>query len=329
MNKYKLLMTILVVLLVVLGGSIFWLCGGASVLGFASADKYTSGNTEITDSVENLEIEWTAGKVCIEYHAGSGVTVSETSPRQLSEDEKLRWWMDGKTLRIQYVKPGLQLHANLQKTLTVSLPEGTVLKKAVIGATSADLDVPMLAADEIVFDTTSGDVNAVTDTKKLTASSTSGDINIRQDSDLDTVVLSSTSGSMAFTGQSVNELSGKSTSGGIGVTLSGSVGNIRMDSTSGTLCADLVNADKAEFSATSGSITVSALTFRDLLIDATSGDVTLKLPEAPGFTLELDARPSRLSSGLAMEKNGNLYICGDGSAHCKISTTSGDIRIVK
>ena len=61
----------------------------------------------------------------------------------------------------------------------------------------------------------------------------------------------------------------------------------------------------------------------------TSGDVTLKLPEAPGFTCRIDTMPSRFSSDLALEKSGDTYTFGDGSARCFIDTTSGNIRITK
>ena len=56
--------------------------------------------------------------------------------------------------------------------------------------------------------------------------------------------------------------------------------------------------------------------------------MTLKLPEISGFTLDLDARPSKLNSSLAMTKKGDdQYVFGDGSARLRIDTTSGDIRI--
>ena len=72
---------------------------------------------------------------------------------------------------------------------------------------------------------------------------------------------------------------------------------------------------------------VTLQSFSDLDLDATSGDITLKLPNAPGFTLDLDARPSHLNSALALEKNGSKYTYGDGSARLRIETTSGNIRI--
>ena len=172
MNRSKLLTGALVIVLVLLAGGSWLLFGSSTGLNFANADQYTAGDTEISSAVENLDIEWTSGAVNLEYHAGSGVTVSETANRTLSEDEKLRWWMDGNTLRVRYCKSGLNIHFNLNKVLTVSLPEGTALKKSNIDVTSADVNVPKLAADEVRFDSTSGNVKAEISTKKLDASST-------------------------------------------------------------------------------------------------------------------------------------------------------------
>ena len=333
MNKSKFLLVALIVVLLCLISGTYSIFGGKVSIGlaaFANADKYTVGDTEITSTVENLDIDWTSGKVNIEYHAGSGVSVSETANRDTSEDEKLRWWLDGTTLRIKYAKPQLTIFNNLKKTLTVSLPEGIVLKNVDIDTTSADIGVPSMTADEIKFDTTSGDVNAVITAKKLSASSTSGDLNVRQDSDINTAHFSSTSGALAFTVPSAEKISMESTSGDISVTVPRTVGDLNLDSTSGSIKPDIANTDKAKFSSTSGDITATLVSFKDLNVDVTSGDVTLKLPEISGFTLDLDARPSKLKSSLAMVKKGDdQYVFGDGSARLRVSTTSGDVHIDK
>ena len=335
MNKSKILVVALIVVLLCLAGGSYSIFGGKVSIGlglaaFANSDKYTIGDTEINSTVENLEIDWVSGKVNIEYHAGSGVSVSEVANRSTSEDEKLRWWMDGTTLRIKYAKPQLVSFNNLKKTLTVSLPEGIVLKNVDIDTTSADIGVPSMTADEIKFDTTSGDVNAVITAKKLSASSTSGDLNVRQDSDINTAHFSSTSGALAFTVPSAEKISMESTSGDISVTVPRTVGDLNLDSTSGSIKPDIANTDKAKFSSTSGDITATLVSFKDLNVDVTSGDVTLKLPEISGFTLDLDARPSKLKSSLAMVKKGDdQYVFGDGSARLRVSTTSGDVHIDK
>ena len=145
--------------------------------------------------------------------------------------------------------------------------------------------------------------------------------------DIRSAVLGSTSGNITFTAASAENVDMKSTSGGLNITLSGDVKKLHLDSTSGTILADLASADKAEFDSTSGNMDVTLQSFKDLDLDATSGNITLKLPNAPGFTLDLDAKPGNFSNSLAMEKSGSKYTYGDGSARLRIETTSGDIRI--
>ncbi len=330
MNRSRLLLIVLLVIVILLGASSRQFFGGITGFGYASADKYTIGDTEITSPVENLEIEWISGRVNIEYHDGSGVSVSEVAGRTTSEDEKLRWWLDGATLRIRFARPQLSVFNNLQKTLTVSLPRGVFLKTADINTTSADISAPSMLADEIKFDTISGDVNAVITAKKLSASSTSGDLDVRQYTDIKTASLSSTSGSVSFTVDSADTISVESTSGDISVTVSGTVGNLNLDSTSGSIKPDIAGAEKAKFSSTSGDITATLASFTDLNADTTSGDVSLKLPETNGFILDLDASPKKLRTTLPMAVKGEgKYVFGDGSASLRVSTTSGGIRIEK
>lgn len=326
MNKTKLTTGALLVVLLLLAGSCFLLFGDTlGLTSYANADKYTIGDADISSAVENLEIDWISGKVNIEYHAGSGISLSETANRNTSEDEKFRWWLDGKTLRVKFAKPRLTSFSNLQKTLTVSLPEDIAFKKVNIDTTSGDISVPAMTADEIRFETTSGDVDAVITAKNLNVSSTSGSLNVRQDGDISNASFSSTSGSVAFTVTSAEKISMQSTSGDVFTTVSGTVGNISLDSTSGTIHPDLANVDKAKFSSTSGGVTGTLVSFKDLDIDVTSGDVSLKLPNPPGFTCKTDSR--RFNSSLELTKDGDKYVYGDGSARLHIDTTSGSIRI--
>ena len=329
MTKSKVLTIALVIVLAGLAvAAWFMFSSTAAGIEYANADKYTIGDTTVTGRVENLFVDWTSGEVNIEHHAGEGIFISETANKALAEDDKLRWWLDGTTLRIRYAKSGLRLSFNLEKKLTVSLPEGTVLNSADLSTTSGDLKIPALAADEIRLGSTSGNIFAVTSgAKKLTASSTSGDVNVEQSTDTDTADLGSTSGSIACKLGHVKTLTAGSTSGSISVTVTGSAGYVKMGSTSGNLYPEIASVDKADMNSTSGSVTGSVTAFTELKVGSTSGSVTLKLPAEPGFTLKAGTTSGSFSSGLALAKDGDTYTCGDGSARCSIDTTSGNIRI--
>ena len=307
-----------------------WFLFGSTVGGidYADADRYTAGDATVTGRVENLFIDWTAGEVSIATHSGSGVIISETANKALGDGDRLRWWLDGTTLRIRYAKAGLRLSLNLEKKLTVSLPEGTVLKSADICSTSGDLKIPALAAEEIRLGSTSGGISAVTSSaKKLSASSTSGGIALRQDDDADTVELHSTSGGIACALNNVKTVTGDSTSGGIALTVDGRAGAVKLGTTSGGIGLAVASADTVEASSTSGSVTGSVASFTDLKAGSTSGSITLQLPAEPGFTCKAGTTSGSFSSDLPLTKNGDTYTCGNGSARCSISTTSGNIRI--
>ena len=329
MTKSKTFTVALIVVLILLAVSA-WLMFGRTAAGmsYADADKYTPGDTTVTEPVNNLFVDWTSGEVHVEYHDGPGVTVSETANRSLSEDDKLRWWLDGDTLRIRFAKPGFRISVDLNKKLTVSLPKGTVLKSADIGTTSGDMFIPALAADDIRLASTSGTVDVVTTTPKLYACSTSGDVKVRQDSDIGAVELGSTSGSIfCALGGSVKTLSANSTSGSVSLSVAGTAEEVKAGSTSGSIFPDLASVDRAEFGSTSGSFSGTIRAFKDLKIHTTSGKVDVKLPTEPGFTCRVDSSSGDLTTALSLTKDGNTYTCGDGSARCSIDTTSGDITL--
>ena len=331
MTKSKTFTAALIVVLILLAVSA-WLMFGRTAAGmsYEDADKYSVGSTTVTEPVNSLFVDWTSGQVNIEYHDGTGVIVSETANPDLSEDDKLRWWLDGDTLRIRFAKPGFRISVNLDKQLTVSLPKGTILKSADIGTTSGNMLIPALSADDVRLTSTSGSIDAVTTTPKLYAFSTSGDVKVRQDSDINTVDLGSTSGSIfCILGGSVKTLNANSTSGSVSLNVTGTAEEVKAGSTSGSIYPDLASVNKAEFGSTSGCFSGSVRAFKELKIHTTSGKVDVKLPTEPGFTCKVDSASGDLTTALSLTKDGNTYTCGDGSAKCSIDTTSGDITLSK
>lgn len=330
-TKSSRLIGLLSACLLLLAGGCVLLFGQSMGIGYADADKYSVGNTSVSSPVEALDIHWTAGRLIVEYHDGSDILVSETSSRTLSEDDMLRWWLDGTTLRVQYRKEGIRFalfSGSLDKTLTVSLPRGTVLKSASLQATSADISVPELAADDLHIETTSGRVDASAKASKMTGGSTSGDWTVSLGS-VDTVSLSSTSGSIGLTLQDAKEIVLSSTSGGVSCILSGNAESVNMKSTSGSVALEASKAGKSVLSSTSGGIHVAVSAFDDLSVDCTSGTVTAVLPDTPGFTGDFHTTSGSFNSEIALEKNGDTYTCGSADARCRIHTTSGSIRISK
>ena len=328
MKKSSIFTGALIVCLAVLAIVAFGVFNG-SVLGYANAEQYKIGDTAFESEIKALEVAWTEGSVQIEFHAGSGVRVSETAKKALTDDTRLHWWLDGTTLRIQYAKSGIRVTGNLGKALTVSLPEGLVLDSAVIRGTSADLNISALAAEDMTLASTSGRIEALVAAKQLKASSTSGDVNIRQRGGSGAVAASSTSGSVILSTEDARDVAVTSTSGSVFLTMAGAAENVKMNSTSGSVTVERLNADKADISSTSGSISVQADALKTLSVSSTSGSVTASLPAVPGYTCRVGTGSGTFSSETALSKDGNTYVCGDGSGAVSIKTTSGSIRILE
>ena len=280
--------------------------GDTGIGGYANADRYTSGDAQITDEIRNLDINWTSGKVTVAYHAENTVTLRESAARPLSDDEKLQWWTEGDTLHVQFTKPGIRWNMPA-KELTVTLPEGAVPEQAAIHTTSGDILIPELKAKVLILDSTSGDISAAAETKNAEINATSGSQTIRLTGEADTVRINSTSGSIDVEAEKAAIIEAASTSGGVRIS------------------AEECRETKAN--STSGDIGVTLKKMERLNIGATSGSVTVKLPEDPGFTADVSTTSGDFTYGIGLSREGNSYVCGDGSGRVEIGTTSGNVRM--
>lgn len=327
--KKSAILTILLVIVLALGlGGVWRAFGRGMGLSYENADKYTAGNAVIDGAVKNLDVHWTSGDVTIAYHDEDTVELTETSKKPLSESDQLRWWLDGDTLRVQFRKPGLRLGWSLDKQLTLTLPKGAKLGTAAIELTSGDMHIPEIEANTLALESTSGDVEVVQtgSAEEVSLNSTSGNI-VATLSDAAKVTADTTSGNVILTQNgAVDALRAESTSGSVSATLE-RMGEGAFESTSGDVDVSIAEAGAAKLSSTSGDIRVAVGAFEDLSVDTTSGSVTAELPAEPGFAGEVSSTSGSVDSAIALEKDGKTYRCGDGSAHLKIHTTSGDIHL--
>lgn len=66
-----------------------------------------------------------------------------------------------------------------------------------------------------------------------------------------------------------------------------------------------------------------------ITMECASGDLDLTLPPDSGFTASIESFSGDLESEFEISKNGNYYVCGDGSCKIELNCASGDIRIRK
>ena len=293
---------------------------------YENADKYTAGDADITGTVHNIDIRWTSGKVHIAYHADRTVTLRETANKTLSDSEKLRWWLDGDTLRVQYEKPGLRLFSFLEKELTLTLPEGTVLGDAQIKVTSGAIDFPSLEADVLRLSATSGEIAGTAEAREISAGMTSGRTELKVVGKAETVSVSGTSGRISLDVGEAGDVRIGLTSGDVKA-LVNAARTLEIASTSGSVDLSAGRVQKAAISCTSGGITAGVGQFEALDFHSTSGGIRVSLPAEPGFTAELHTTSGDTDFRLPMTKEGKNYIVGDGSGSVKLHTTSGDIFV--
>ncbi len=146
---------------------------------YSNASRYSAGGGTAA-SVSSIDVEWVNGQVNLEYTDGNTFSFKEETDYDLESNEavKMRWYLDGTTLKIKYAKSGAKVVDNLRKTLTVTVPESAVLQELDVETVSANIDCD-LNARKADFETVSGKINfsnaAVTNTLKF--DTVSGDVN--------------------------------------------------------------------------------------------------------------------------------------------------------
>lgn len=249
------------------------------------------GAAELSEAVESIDISWSAGTVTIMTSNASTVFFSEESDKELTDDTRLRYWLDGTTLRIRFCRSEQWLLNDLKKDLTVTVPENVKLAGLNVNSVSAAIDMDAVQAESVEVSTTSGSVR-LTDcvvTEQMTFNSVSGALDARLVQPLNSFQSVTTSGVCRLNAPSV--------------------ACFHADSVSGTV--DLATGDAPE----------------RLDISTISGRVGLALSKDASFTLIYSSTSGDLSSDLSYTREKGQYRFGDGRSAFGIVTVSGDVRI--
>ncbi len=264
---------------------------GLSDISYADAEKYIPGTAELSETVEWIDVHWPVGSVTVKPHGADTVSFSEESAKELTDDARLHYWLDGATLHIQFCQAGKWLLDEMEKDLTVLVPDTLTLAEVEVNSLSAEVCLDGLRADRLTVDTTSGDMRLMS--CAVTELVSTGTVSGRLEAEL---------------AQPLKEFSGDSTSGTFKVSAP-VIEDFSSGSVSGSVSLDLEEAPKA------------------LDIQTTSGNIDLALPEDAAFTLDYDATSGELSSNLPYTMGSGRYIFGDGTDEYLIGTISGDVRI--
>lgn len=264
---------------------------GYSDFRYNDADKYLTGEAEITETVENIEIDWIGGSINVSYYDKDAVSFFEESVHVLNDDTRVHYMLDGTTLRIKFCKSGILNIDDSAKNLTVHIPESLSLKNLNIDGISAEVNADEIRADKIYVSTVSGGIH-------LTG------CRITDKADLDSI------------------------SGSINADITESVKTLNCSSVSGEI--DIHAREIVCFSAdtASGDVYLSSEAApQELNIDTVSGKAYLQLPENSDFSLETDTVSGDFSSDIPCKGKDGNYIFGNGDGEYEIDTISGDINI--
>ncbi len=309
MKKMMIIAVLTVIAAACLCGCSVGFINGSSVK-YDNADKYTAGDREITDKIDRLDIDWVSGKVTVSADSGSSVRVTETTEADLDDKLKVHTWAEGSTLHVRFCKSGERYELEEVKSLEITVPEDTVFKSIDVDTSSADVFCDGITAENAVMDASSG--------------------NMMYNGDADSFKADTSSGGIGFSG-SAEKISTNSSSGNVSITQTGSADSISVDTSSGDMDIDCEYTKKLQADSSSGGKVIRLAQMpEETTLDSSSGDVELYLPEDAGFTAEISTSSGDVEYELPLEKSGeDTYVCANGEAGLSISTSSGNVKIMK
>ena len=273
-----------------------------------AATAYSSGNAEITDRITDVEVEWAAGSVDIIY-AGDKIVLEESANRALNDENRMAWSVDGTRLVIKFTKDNVFGSISFAKALTLTLPEEFRAQSISVSCASAAMKAEYLSAKRLELSSASGKIVVGSiDADDVEISAASGDVDIAQSGSCGELDISTASGKVFAKLDEVSELG--------------------IDTASGKVNVSANVLGRAGIETASGGVSLTVFdSFDNTEIETSSGDVSLMLPKAQGFTAEIDTASGELESDLPLALKGGVYVCGDGSARLEIDTASGDITL--
>ena len=275
-----------------------------SIGSYADSKKYSVGSfTYRASDVEAVSVDYISGSLKIVQSASKTLEATETCSSNLSDAQSMHWYLDGKTLRIKFCESGFS-GTIPEKTLVLQIPSGIDLE---IGVTSG----------EVTFDT---DVYA----KNVSVGATSGDVHVKNLT-AEEVEFGSTSGDTFIDGLFADEVKMGSTSGNteIGTLLAGEIG---FASTSGATRINAAVCDSINGGGTSGNIYIGLDSCKKLKIGCTSGNVELSRLPSGGATVDYEKTSGVLKADGYMIKGGKM-VFGNGECQVSVTTTSGNLTI--
>ena len=251
-------------------------------------------------NIKKIKIDWVSGNVSLRVGSGNEIVFSESSYRDLTDRQKMRYTIsDSGVLQIHYCEDldnifnWFNLDANMAaKTLTLEVPASLIgqLTEVNVDSVSANIDLSGVYGLKTELSTVSGEVHCT-------------------DISTDELDVSTTSGSIVCENCVARKLD--------------------IENVSGSIRAEGEYAD-VDAETVSGSITLGLAIVPDKIdVDGVSGSITVSLPESASFTAKLDTVSGSLNCAFPGTLGNDMVVVGDGSASFRFSTVSGSLNIEK
>lgn len=187
----------------------------ATTVTYENADAYSEGGAALSETITDIEIHWEYGDVSLLAGEGTTLSFSETSDSSISDEQSLRYLVDGTTLLIEPCASDTA--TDLDKDLTLIVPAGSTLESVTVDSNNGGVSVDGVGAESLTVSTYKGSIrvsssqeNAAIDLEsvhgdivtsfvtlpvKMSLSDTSGNITLQVPSQSDMVLnFSTTSG---------------------------------------------------------------------------------------------------------------------------------------
>lgn len=248
------------------------------------------------DAVQGLQINWISGAVDIQGWNGDFELVEYSDTGK----GKMTYTIDGNILSVQ---------ANGASGLLVKVPSGW-LEDIEINAVSAAVRVENTNMDNLSILTSSGSIALGSlYASSIEATTVSGGIAL-YDLFTDSLDLSTSSGNIMGAANAED---------------------LYLNTISGDICMDTSYMETVEGNSVSGNfLLMLSNSAEDINLQSKSGDVTLTLFEEPGFQLNFDTISGDIREiAFPASYMDGVYTYGDGSCGIDISTTSGDVYLLR
>lgn len=296
---------------------------------YNDAEDYTPGDKILPGVVDSLYVFWQSGTITVTTHADPSIEIYETANQETDTDFKLHWnYVDtssdeyGHVLYVQYASSGRHDFGDLEKNLTIVLPENDNMHLSfTVNTVAVNLDVSGFENDleKLSVVNYGGSTDAKIHSAELVQ--ISGHTQEEAVSDercsfrlsavdaVETLLISTSHAAVKVTAQEI--------------------GSTDLLSSFADIDLKCKKADSLTLKNSTGKITAAVETVRKMDIESYQNVVELYLPETAAFTLTVEpyssfgskddpGEVSVLFEGVVQE--GNTYRVGEKGADINVST---------